>query len=154
MIKRFFKITTVALLFGTWNYTATAQCKSKSIIKACKANLAPYLFSGAADNDLIIDNNPHTHEVEFTAYADQKYRLIFCSSGNFSEKVTVNIYDKRKTMKTRQRVYNSDSGIDNLFWVFEPKKSGNYYIEYEVPVSNDGKVKQGCMVVLIGYKDL
>lgn len=136
-------------------YTATAQeCRSKTIVKSCKKNLAPFKFSGAAENDILIDENPRIVDVEFTAYADQKYRLIFCSSGDFAEPVKVNIYDKRKTIKTRQRVYNSESGIDNLFWVFEPKKTGNYYIEYEVPASKDGKTRHACMVLIVGYQDL
>lgn len=150
MLKYLISIAAIAAL--CFNSAHAQNCKP--IVKACKKNLPPFKFSGSAENDIIIDNTPKVIDVEFTAYADQKYRLIFCSSGDFTEEVRVNIYDKRKTMKTRQKLYDSNSGIDNLFWVFEPKKTGNYYIEYEVPVSKDGKPKQGCMVLLVGYQDI
>jgi hypothetical protein len=51
-------------------------------------------------------------------------------------------------------VYDSEQGIDNNFWSFEPPKSGNYFIEYTVPVSSTpGMAKQGCVIMLISYVD-
>ena len=62
----------------------------------------------------------------------------------------MNIYDKSSRVKKgRTKVYDNAQGVDNNFWSFQPAKAGNYYIEYDVPKSIDGKVKTGCVVLLI-----
>jgi len=54
----------------------------------------------------------------------------------------------------RHKVYDSSQGIDNNFWSFEPTKSGNYYIEYDVPVSaKAGTTHEGCVIMLISYME-
>ena len=53
-------------------------------------------------------------------------------------------------MKNRTKLYDNENGIDNLFWSFAPKKSGDYYIEYEVPASIDKKPKKGCVILIVG----
>lgn len=148
-MKYFFALLTLSILVCQ---PVNAQCKSKDIVKKCKANLKPFKYDGYAVDEITFDQNPKIVEVEFTAYAGQDYKLVFCSSG-FTEEVKVNIYDKnRKKKDNRKQVYNSDQGIDNLFWSFEPPKTGTYFIEYEIPKSADGKTKTGCIVLLIGYK--
>lgn len=129
-----------------------AQCKSKEITKGCKKNLVPYKYSGAAVTDIVIDNKPKKYDVEFTAYQGQKYRLIFCSSGNV-DGIQLNIYDKPKTMKSRKKVYDNSQGIEGNFWVFEPTKHGNYYIEYDVPAGKANEKKQACVVIIVGYQN-
>ena len=38
--------------------------------------------------------------------------------------------------------------------VFEIKKPGNYYIQFDIPPSDDEKVlKKGCMYTMIGFKE-
>ena len=77
--------------------------------------------------------------------------IVTCSSG-FEEQVTMNIYDKsNRVKKGRNKVYDNSQGVDNNFWSFQPPKPGTYFIEYDVPKSVDGKVKTGCVVLLIGY---
>ena len=147
-MKRIFFL--MAVLFAL-PFSLDAQCKAKQIAKDCKVNLKPFKYDGYATSELVFDDKKKTVEVEFTAFAGQDYKLIFCTSG-FDEEVQVNIYDKRKTVKNRTKVYDSSEGIDNLFWSFAPKKSGTYYIEYEVPPSKDNTVKKGCVVLLIGFK--
>lgn len=131
---------------------ANAQCKSKEITKGCKKNLETFKYSGAAVTDIVIDNAAKKYDVEFTAYQGQKYRLIFCSSGNV-EGIQLNIFDKPKTLKSRKKVYDNSQGIEGNFWVFEPTKHGNYYIEYEVPAGTAEEKKQACVVLVVGYKD-
>lgn len=132
--------------------SANAQCKSKDITKGCKKNLEAYKYSGAAVTDIVIDNKAKKYDVEFTAYQGQKYRLIFCSSGNV-EGIQLNIFDKPKTLKSRKKVYDNSQGIEGNFWVFEPTKQGNYYIEYEVPAGTTEEKKQACVVLIVGYQN-
>jgi hypothetical protein len=148
------KKLTILLILGTSIlYNMQAQCvDAKEIAKKCKSNLKPFNYDGFADNPFTFKDKAQTVSVEFTAYAGQKYKLIFTSNG-FKEEVKVNIYDKTKTNPKRQKIYDSSNGIDNLFWSFEPSKTGTYYIEYDIPTALEGDLgKTGCMILLIGYK--
>lgn len=142
------------LFFGMliFSLPVFAQCNAKSIMKACKPNVQkPYKYDSYVISELKFDKKPKIVEVVFTAFEGQKYKLIFCTNG-FEEAVKLNIYNKSKAIKQgRKKLYDNEQGIDNNFWTFEPPKSGNYYIDYEVPVSSDGKPKIGCIILLIGY---
>jgi|SRR3954469_11814329 hypothetical protein len=129
-----------------------AQCNAKQIMKGCKPNVhAPYKYDSYVISELKFDKKPKIVEVVFTAFEGQKYKLIFCTNG-FEEPVKLDIYNKNKATKTnRKKVYDNSQGIDNNFWTFEPPKSGNYFIDYEVPASADGTPKSGCIVLLISY---
>ena len=129
-----------------------AQCKANAIVKSYKSNMLPYVYDSYAVNKIEFDATPKKMEVEFTAFAGEKYRLVFGTSG-FKESVQVNIYDKSNKVKKRNKVYDSESGIDNLFWTFDPPKTGTFYIEYDIPASSDGQKKTGCMVMMIGYEE-
>jgi hypothetical protein len=146
-------ILTILFLAASLGYTLEAQeCNAKNIAKKCKNNLKPFNYDGYSDNPFIFKKTEQTIEVEFTAYAGQEYKLVFCSSG-FKEDVKVNIYDRTKKNPKRQKVYDNSSGIDNLFWSFEPKKTGTYYIEYTIPAAAEGDLnKDGCIVLMVGYK--
>jgi hypothetical protein len=146
------KLALLLILAATAISSVHAQCNAKEIAKKCKNNLKPFDYDGFADNSFTFKDKAQTVSVEFTAYAGQKYKLVFASSG-FKEEVKVNIYDKNKNNPKRQKIYDSSNGIDNLFWSFEPSKTGTYYIEYEIPAAQEGDMgKSGCMVLLIGYK--
>jgi hypothetical protein len=148
---RYFLLLTLASVL-CFSYSAQAQkCKAKQISKDCKNNLAPFKYDSYAVNELTFTDKPQTVEVEFTAFAGQKYKLIFCTSG-FEEQVSLNIYDRSMKNKKRNKVYDTDKGIDNLFWSFEPPKSGTYYINYELPPAKNGKEGKGCIVMMIGYQ--
>ena len=131
--------------------SSKGACKAKQIAKACRANLMPFKYDSYAVNDITFTDKPQTIEVEFSAFSGQKYKLVFCTSG-FTEEVKLNIYDRSMKVKKRNKVYDNDKGIDNLFWSFEPPKSGTYFINYEVPAAKDGKQNQGCIVMMIGYQ--
>jgi hypothetical protein len=146
------KFLALLLLAFTAYSSAEAQCEAKELAKKCKGNLKPFTYDGFADNTFTFKDKAQTVDVEFTAYAGQKYKLVFTSSG-FKEDVKLNIYDKNKSNPNRQKVYDTAQGIDNLFWSFEPKKTGTYYIEYQIPPALDNANKKtGCIVLLIGYK--
>ena len=134
------------------NHNIFGQCKAKQIMKSCKPNVPkPYKYDAYVVTEFTFDDKEKKKEVMFTAFNGMKYRLIFCSSG-FEEPVKMNIYDKsNRVKKGRNKLYDNAQGVDNNFWSFQPTKPGNYYIEYEIPKSIDGKVKTGCVVLLIGY---
>lgn len=133
------------------NHNLFGQCKAKQIMKNCKPNVPkPYKYDAYVVTEFTFNDKPKKQEVLFTAFRGMKYRLIFCSSG-FDEPVTMNIYDKsNRVKKGRNKVYDNAQGVDNNFWSFQPTKAGNYYIEYDVPKSSNGKEKTGCVVLLIG----
>ncbi|MES2837559.1 MAG: hypothetical protein V4667_08550 [Bacteroidota bacterium] len=140
-----------ALISLTATSDLFAQCKEKkAITKTCKPQMKPFHYDGMAYNDIQFDEKPKVIDVEFTAFAGEKYKLLFCKS-NFKENVVIKIYDKNKRNKNRKIVYDS-STVETNIWGFEPPRSGNYFIEYEVPVSSTGVKKNECMVLLIGYK--
>ncbi len=139
--------------FVCTNHYSFAQCKAKQIMKSCKPNIKPpYKYDSYVVNEFTFDAKAKTVEVQFCAFQGQKYKIVFCSSG-FEEPLTMNIYDKSFHVKNnRHKVFDNSQGIDNNFWSFEPTKSGNYYIEYDVPVSSTpGVVKTGCVIMLISY---
>lgn len=127
-----------------------AQCNAKKMAKVCKGNLKPYTYDGYGTAEVIFDDKPHTVKMEFTAYAGEKYKLIFCSEG-YKDKINLHIYNAPEKSKKREKVYDNTQGVDDLYWEFTPTKSGTYYIEIEVPVSADGTKKTGCVTMLIGF---
>ena len=148
-ILSFFSFLLFAGLEG--NKEMAGKCKAKEITEACRPNLKPFKYDSYAYSELQFDNATKTVDVDFTVFASQKYKIIFCASG-FEEMVKVYIYDKPKTYKKRKKVYDNENGIDNLFWSFQTAKAGTYFIEYEVPPAKDGKKKKGCIVMIVGFK--
>lgn len=139
-------------IFLCFNHASFSQCKAKQISKGCRDNVKkPYLYDSFAVNEFTFDSKAKQVEVQFTAFEGVKYNIVFCSSG-FEEPVTMNIFDKTRTIKNnRHKLYDNSQGIDNNYWSFDPPKSGNYFIVYDVPPSIDGKEKKGCIVMLISY---
>jgi hypothetical protein len=153
-VKHLFLWATFMLLAFNCNVLGQGQCKAKQIANACKDNIRkPFKYDSYAINEFTFDDKEKQVEVQFTAFQGQKYKIVFCSSG-FDEPLSMNVYDKSmKIHNNRHKLYDNSKGIDSNFWTFEPTKSGNYYILYEVPKSIDGAVKKGCVVMLIGYVD-
>lgn len=140
-------------VFLSTNHFIFGQCKAKDMVKKSKANITkPYKYDSYALNDFEFTDKAQKIEVMFTAFQGQKYRVLFVTSG-FEEALTVDIYDKsNRVKKGRNKVFDNSEGIDNNFWSFQPKKSGNFYIEYNIPPAlKSGKVKKGCVVMVIGY---
>lgn len=134
-------------------HSSFSQCKAKQIMKACKPNIKPpFKYDSYAISDFSFGAKEKKVEVQFTAFQGVRYRIVFCSSG-FEEPLKLDIWDKSNKVKNnRHKVFANEEGIDNNFWSFEPQKSGNYFIEYTVPVSSTpGVVKQGCVIMLISF---
>jgi|SRR6185437_3041353 len=128
-----------------------SQCSPHKIAKDFRPNLLPFKYDSYAYNEVTFNNKPQTIEVVFTAYAGLKYKLVFGTS-LFDENVQVNIYDKSVHAKERTKLYDNNSGVDNLFWSKVIDKPGTYYIDYDIPTKGTSQSTDGCMVLLIGYK--
>jgi hypothetical protein len=148
-MKNKIQLLSVLFLITVFSDLSFSQCKVKTIVNGCKPNLKPFNYDSYAITDIEFTDKAQKIEVQFTAFANQKYKLVFCSSG-FEEMVKVNIYDKSNRVKNRNKVYDNENGIDNLFWSFQPPKTGDYFIEYEVPAALDAKTKAGCIILIIG----
>lgn len=131
---------------------AHAQCNPHKIAHKYKPNLEPYKYDSYAYNEIAFGDKPQTVEVIFTAFSGELYKLVMGTSF-FDENVTVNIYDKSNRNKKRTKLYDGQTGVDNLFWSLQIDKPGVYYIDYDVPARGTCKSSDGCMVLLIGYKD-
>jgi hypothetical protein len=153
-MKKNRSILLFAIFIITATYNVNAQYKAKNITAKCKPNIPkPYKYDSYVVNEFVFDSKEKTEEVVFSAFQGVKYKLVFCSS-EFEESLKMNIYDKSNRVKVgRKKLYDGSQGVDSDFWSFEPAKAGNYYIEYEIPKSNSGTVKKGCVVLLIGYQD-
>jgi len=151
-MRNTFAILISALILTGSALNLKAQCKAKQVVKECKPSVAPYIYDSYAMNELVFDPAKTTVvEVEFTAFAGQKYKLVFCTAG-LDQPIKLNIYDKNQRFKKRNKIYDSENGIEGK-WSFEPSKSGTYYIDYEIPASSTKMKKTGCVVMLIGYND-
>jgi len=129
-----------------------SQCNPHKIGRKYKPNLGDYKYDSYAYNDIQFTDKPQTIEVIFSAYSGSIYKLVFGTS-LFDENVKVNIYDKSQRVKNRKKLYDNDNGIDNLFWELPISKPGTYYIDYEIPAKGTSKSTDGCVVILIGFKD-
>jgi hypothetical protein len=146
-MKRFLFLSITFFFIST---SLWAQCKVKVLNKQCKPKLDPFMYAGSAVNDIVFDAKSKILDLEFTAYSDQDYRLIFCPSESLTEEIKIQVFNKRKNVKSREMIFETTSKQSQTNG-FEPPKSGNYYIEYSIPAS-ENKIS-GCMVLLIGSKD-
>ena len=151
-MKRIKLILSAIFLIIVSSFAVLAQCQARRIIKENRPSIAPYQYDSYALNEITFDpEKPQVLEIEFTAFAGQQYKLVF-STSDFEEDVKLNIYDKNQRAKKRNKIYDSENGIEK-HWTFEANKAGTYYIDYEIPKSASGKKKSACTVMLIGFKD-
>lgn len=144
-------VFTVGLIISS-NTIVFAQCPSgTTIIDKCKTSINnPYIYDGYWMSKFTFDDKTKKIEGHFVAFEGEKYQIIFCSSG-FEEIATVCIYYKSSRAELgRVKVYDSSKNTNNSSWAFEPSKSGDYYIEYTIPPSKDGKQKEASVLILIG----
>lgn len=151
MLKKLL-LTSLFLCVPFLDSTIFSQCNPHKIARQYKTNLGDYKYDSYAYNDIQFTDKPQTIEVVFSAYSGSIYKLVFGTS-LFDENVTVNIYDKSQRVKNRKKLYDNTSGIDNMFWELEIEKPGTYYVDYDIPAKGTSKSTDGCVVILIGFKD-
>ena len=80
MKKLLFLTFIISFIFVTSPYLYS-QCRAKVIAKACKPNMGDFTYDAFVLNELVFDDKPKIVEVQFTAFAGEKYKFVFCSSG-------------------------------------------------------------------------
>ena len=138
------------LAFCSISIPAFSQYKISKIIEDNKIQIPkPYKYDGFLMNEFSFDLINKNIPIEFIAFKDQKYKLIFCAS-SFEEQVVIRIYEKSAPAV---QVAEKTLDMNNISWMYEPLKAGTYFIVYEIPPSNTEVEHKACMVMLIGFKD-
>jgi len=154
-MNRFFNLIFIGFLLSLLPFPATAQvCKTSQISKSISQFArSPYKYDSHTVNEFIFDSKEKKFEVQFTAFKGLKYKILFSTSG-YEEDITINIYDKSAaSKKERKNLMENSQKMENSYWVFEPQKAGNYYIEYNIPKSLSQEDKNGCILMVIAYTE-
>jgi hypothetical protein len=124
------------------------------IVAEGKLEIDPaYLYDGFTLSNFTMDAKLKKQQIEFTALKGQKYKLYFCNSG-FAEEVTISVFKHEKEGKLSTDLLGANT-IKDQYIEFDLAKSGNYTIEYTIPVCENaeyGNTKSECIVLLISYK--
>lgn len=152
MKKERFSFLKIALLLSFYclNTSAFSQYKISEIIESNKMKIPPpYKYDGFLMNEFSFDLINKNIPIQFVAFKDQKYKLIFCAS-SFEEKIIIHIYDKAApSVQIAEKKINANEPA----WTFEPAKPGTYSIVYEIPPSNTDIEQKACIVMLIGFNE-
>ena len=152
MNKHLKSLAAVAGIFFMVHTPANAQRQIKSIVKKNMAALDPYQYDAYAMKEINYGAKEQSVVIQFSVYSDEEYKIVFCKTV-LPQEVEIYIYDKNPKSKTRKLLYFDESGKkDQYSCTFKPTTSGEYYIEYKVPVAT-APAQKGTMIVLIGIKD-
>jgi len=125
---------------------AIAQC-SNFTKKTCVPQISPYIFNGQVNATLL--NEGDVAEVVLTFYANQDYRLLICSEKQLGN-LKFRLYDTQNTLIFDNTKYNYAK-----MWDFSSTATQQIRVEIEVPESLDidNPAKNGCVSILVGFKD-
>lgn len=123
------------------------QCNEHKLARRCKDSLDDYQYDSYVYHEISFNDKPQTIEVVFSARARFDYKLVFATS-TFDENVKVSIYNKNIRVKDRKALYDN---LKKTTWSID--KPGTYYIDYQIPPKGTCKEIDGCMMMLIGFKD-
>ena len=143
-LKSFFFIA--FLVLGNQSFS---QYKISQIIEENKVSIKkPYKYDGFKMNEFTFEQINKNIPIEFVAFQNQKYKLIFCTS-DYEEQVIISIYDQANP---KVKVAEKTMDANNKTWTYELVVSATYSIVYEIPPSNTEADHKACMVMLIGFK--
>ena len=139
----------IALVFSSGSLTAQ-QCKVKPIVKSCMPMMAPFQYDSYVVKEIVYGKTPKKESLDFQVFSDEEYKLVFGQT-SLPKEVGITIYGLEKGKK--KILYFDESGKkSSQTFNFTPGRSGTYYIEYEIPATDQPNQK-GCFVVLIGVKE-
>ena len=139
-------LTSVLLLADNRWYS---QSQTERAVNKCKPLLVGYDYDGYLSEEIIPGNEEKTEVISFTAFRGISYRILFCLTSNVTP-VTIKVYDRAAKEPNRKKVFDSSELPDNSNWVFEPKVSRRYYVEYTVAADSRINLKKSYMVMVIG----
>jgi len=134
-------ITVISLI----SYSSYGQCKD-FVKKKGVPQLSPYIFNGQMNSALL--NEGDMAELIFTFYANQEYRIVVCSEEHLG-KVDWKLYDVQNNL-----LFESKKQNQVQLWDFSSTATQQIRLELEVQEGlNPLKSKNGCVAILIGFKD-
>ena len=133
-------IILMSLASALFNWTS--KDSMERVMDKYKSEFRTYDYTGYANHQV----KDKTVCMEFTAFRGVSYKLLFCSA-IAGVPVAINVYDKDAKSVNRKKIFDNSHNVSGSHWVFEPRCSGTYYIEYSVPSSCN---KKANVVLLIG----
>lgn len=134
-----------ALLFTTAN-VLNSQCKMY-IKKSCLPKLSPYSNSGQLNKTVLFPGDKA--EIMLTFYSGLNYRLLVCSEVILG-KVTYKVLDTDRNL-----IFDSAKEKDKTSFDFKVASTQQLIVEINVPspAVEPEILPQGCVAVVVGYKD-
>lgn len=119
--------------------SANAQCKLKELKSAYLEKIKPYEFEGISAG-IIFAGEATT--ISVSVFRNQKYRLFFHSEG-FDGPVSVKVMTRNRFVLFTNK---DDPTLDR--YTFVPKKSEDYFVEFNTPTSANEDAR-GCVAVIL-----
>ncbi len=130
----------------------SVQSFGQSVVRQLMAKnillLGCYKYDNYALNQFVVGKQGKKIETDFLAGEGLPSKIVFCQNGIYNS-VLIEVFDGSKTSKKRKKVYDNFRSTNQASWMFEPKKSGRYYVEYTIPSSETDQkayilMIQGC----------
>ena len=135
----------VALVFATTTQL-NSQCKSY-IKRNCVPKLSPYAHSGQLNKTVLFPGDKA--EIMLTFYSGMDYRIVVCSEVILG-KVTYKVMDMDRNL-----IFDSAKDKTKTSFDFKVASTQQLMVEITVPqpVVEPEILPQGCVAVVVGYKD-
>lgn len=135
----------IAMVFTT-AMELNSQCKSY-IKRSCIPKLTPYTHSGQLNKTVLFPGDKA--EIMLTFYSGMDYRIIVCSEVILG-KVSYKVMDMDRNV-----VFDSAKEKDKTSFDFKVASTQQLMVEITVPqpVVQPEILPQGCVAVVVGYKD-
>jgi hypothetical protein len=137
-MKKIILIFSLFLAAGVFQ-SAIAQCKLKELKSAYLEKIKPYEFEGISAG-VIFAGEATT--ISVSVFRNQKYRLFFHSEG-FDGPVSVKVMTRNRFVLFTNK---DDPSLDR--YTFVPKKSEDYFVEFNTPTSANEDAR-GCVAVIL-----
>jgi hypothetical protein len=137
-MKKIILIFSLFLAAGVFQ-SAIAQCKLKELKSAYLEKIKPYEFEGISAG-IIFAGEATT--ISVSVFRNQKYRLFFHSEG-FDGPVSVKVMTRNRFVLFTNK---DDPSLDR--YTFVPKKSEDYFVEFNTPTSANEDAR-GCVAVIL-----
>lgn len=116
-----------------------AQCKLRDLKSEYLDKIKPYEFEGISAG-VIFAGEATT--ISVSVFRNQKYRLFFHSEG-FDGPVTVKVMTRNRFVLFTNK---DDPSLDR--YTFIPKKTEDYFVEFNTPSSSNEDAR-GCVAVVL-----
>lgn len=124
---------------------------NKNSKRNTKKELKPYNYGSMKVSSVFTsDEEDMVWEVNVPLFSGEEYRLVFNVEG-IKDDIVIEIYDRPKSEKRRKLLYSSEAfGEEQDIYLFHPEKSQPIYVNYKV--NKTETVKEGCIMMMLGYK--